>query len=132
MKKRDTISVSFKNYLSIHQSKSKNNFLISFLFSEKVPHFLANPSLPSLSESLAIQNSSNAQTNVIPIPWNVLKHYENEITSLWLHNHKKRKDILQTRAVLLILLLLELEISGVAVQSIHQNIAKWWLLGGTA
>ena len=36
------------------------------------------------------------------------------------HSHKKRKDSLETRAVLLIFVL-EFEISGVAVQSIHQN-----------
>ena len=47
------------------------------------------------------------------------------------HSHKKRKDSLETRAVLLIFLL-ELEISGVAVQSIHQNSEKWRLLLGTA
>ena len=38
-------------------------------------------------------------------------------------SHKKRKDSLETRAVLLILLL-ELEIFVVAVQSIHQNSKK--------
>ena len=37
-----------------------------------------------------------------------------------LHSHKKRRDGLETRAVLLIFSL-ELEISGVAVQSIHQS-----------
>ena len=47
------------------------------------------------------------------------------------HSHKKRKDSLETRAVLLIFSL-ELEISGVAVQSIHQNSEKWRLLLGTA
>ena len=36
------------------------------------------------------------------------------------HSHKMQKDSLETRAVLLIFLL-ELEISGVTVQSIHQN-----------
>ena len=36
------------------------------------------------------------------------------------HSHKKRKDSLETRGVLLIFSL-ELETSGVAVQSIHQN-----------
>ena len=36
------------------------------------------------------------------------------------HNHKERKESLETRAVRLIFPL-ELEISGVAVQSIHQN-----------
>ena len=45
------------------------------------------------------------------------------------HSHKKRKDTLETRAVLLIFSL-ELEISGVAIQSIHQNIEKRWLLWG--
>ena len=43
-----------------------------------------------------------------------------------MHSHKKRKDNLETRAVLLIISL-ELEISGVAVQRIHQNSEKWWL-----
>ena len=36
------------------------------------------------------------------------------------HSHKKQKDSLETLAVLLIFSL-ELEISGVVVQSIHQN-----------
>ena len=44
---------------------------------------------------------------------------------------KKRKDTLETWAVLLIFLL-ELEISGVAVQGIHQNSEKWRRLLGTA
>ena len=39
----------------------------------------------------------------------------------------KRKDSLETRAVLLIFSLV-LEISGVAVQSVHQSTEKWWLL----
>ena len=39
------------------------------------------------------------------------------------HSHKKRKDSLQTRAVLLIFSP-ELEILGVAVRSIHQNSKK--------
>ena len=39
------------------------------------------------------------------------------------HSHKKRKDSLETRAVLLVFWL-ELEISGVAVQEIHQNSEK--------
>ena len=36
------------------------------------------------------------------------------------HSHKKRKDSLETRALLLIFLL-EIEMSGMAIQSIHQN-----------
>ena len=40
--------------------------------------------------------------------------------------HEKRKDSLETRAVMLIFSL-ELEISGVAVQRIHQNSEKWCL-----
>ena len=47
------------------------------------------------------------------------------------HSLKKGKDCLETLAVLLIFLL-ELVISGVAVQSIHQNSKKWQLLLGTA
>ena len=39
------------------------------------------------------------------------------------HSHKKRKDSLETRVALFIFLL-ELEISGVDVQSIHQNSEK--------
>ena len=42
------------------------------------------------------------------------------------HSQKKRKDSLGTRAVLLIFSL-ELEISGLAIQRIHQNSEKWWL-----
>ena len=42
----------------------------------------------------------------------------------FLHSHKKQKNTLDTRALLWIFSL-ELEISGVAVQSIHQNIKKW-------
>ena len=48
---------------------------------------------------------------------------------LMYHGHKKQKDSLERRAVLLIFSL-EVEIFGVAVQSIHQNREKWWLLGG--
>ena len=39
------------------------------------------------------------------------------------HSHKKRKDSLETRAVMLILSL-KLEICGVAVHSTHQNSEK--------
>ena len=47
------------------------------------------------------------------------------------HSNKKRKDSLETRAVLLIFSL-EREMSGLAVQSIHQNSEKWQLLLGIA
>ena len=50
---------------------------------------------------------------------------------IYKHSQKKRKDSLETRAVLLIFSL-ELEISRVAVQNIHQNSEKWQLLLGTA
>ena len=43
----------------------------------------------------------------------------------------KWKDSLETQAALLIFLL-QREISGVAVQRIHQNSKKWRLLLGTA
>ena len=43
------------------------------------------------------------------------------------HSHKKRKDSLEMRAVLLIFAL-EIEISGVVVQKIHQNSKKCRLL----
>ena len=43
----------------------------------------------------------------------------------YLRNHKKRKDSLETRAVLTFSL--ELEISRVAIQVIHQKIKKWLL-----
>ena len=42
------------------------------------------------------------------------------------HSHRSRKGGLETRAVLLIFSL-EFEISGVAVQRIHQNSEKWRL-----
>ena len=42
------------------------------------------------------------------------------------HSHKKRKDSLETRTILLIFSL-ELEISGVAVQKLQWNSKKWWL-----
>ena len=45
------------------------------------------------------------------------------ITSLLLHSHKKQRDNLETRAVLLIFSL-EREIFGVALQSIHQKTTK--------
>ena len=44
-----------------------------------------------------------------------------------IHHSKKRKDILETRDDVLLIFSLELEISGVAVQSIHQNCEKWCL-----
>ena len=47
------------------------------------------------------------------------------------HSRKKRKDSLEARAVLS-MFLLELELSGVAVQGIDQNNEKWRLLLGTA
>ena len=40
------------------------------------------------------------------------------------HSHTRRTDSLKTRAVLLIFLP-QLEISGVVVQSMHQNSEKW-------
>ena len=54
-----------------------------------------------------------------------------EIYFVHKHSHKKRKDSLERWAVLLIFFL-ELEISGVAVQRIHQSSEKWQLLPGTA
>ena len=56
------------------------------------------------------------------------KHSGSNITY---NRHKKREDSLETRGVLLIFSP-ELEISGVAVQGIHQNSKKWRLLLGTA
>ena len=46
------------------------------------------------------------------------------IINEFFHSLKKRKDSLETRAILL-MFSLELEISVVAVQSIHQNNEKW-------
>ena len=86
-----------------------------------------------------------------PMSWNILMivfllcpfagHYDflttesinplvlGSIFSRFDHIYKKRKDSLETQAILLILLL-ELEMSGVAVQTIHQNSKKWKLLLG--
>ena len=62
----------------------------------------------------------------------VRKHFACETYSenigQYKHSHKKQKDSLKARAVQLIFSL-ELEISGVVVQSINQNIEKWWLCG---
>ena len=44
---------------------------------------------------------------------------------MYQYSNKKRKVSLETRAALVIFSL-ELEISGVAVQGIHQNSEKWW------
>ena len=41
----------------------------------------------------------------------------------WYHSHKKQKDSLETQ-VLFVIFWLELEIFGVAIQSIHQNSKK--------
>ena len=40
------------------------------------------------------------------------------------HNHKKHENSLETQ-ILLMIFSLELQISGVAVQRIHQNSKKW-------
>ena len=61
---------------------------------------------------------------------NTMKN-ENIHLNSWHHSHKKQKDGLETRAVLLIFSL-ELEISGVAIERIHQTSEKWWLLWGIA
>ena len=53
------------------------------------------------------------------------------VDSYYNHSHKKRKDSLETRAVLLIFSF-ELEISEVTEQSIHQNSEKRQLLRGIA
>ena len=45
----------------------------------------------------------------------------------WKPSHKKRKDSLETRGIML-MFSLELEISGVAVQGIHQNNKRSYLL----
>ena len=57
---------------------------------------------------------------------NTIKNESIHLNSLQ-HGHKKQKNSLETQVVLLIFSL-ELEISGVAVQRIHQNSEKWWLL----
>ena len=54
-----------------------------------------------------------------------------QIVTQYDHSHKKWKDSLETRDVLLIFSL-ELQISAVAIQSIHQNSKKWRLLLGSA
>ena len=54
---------------------------------------------------------------------NTIKN-ENIHLNSWHHSHKKQKNSLETQVVLLIFLL-ELKISGVAVQRIHQNSKKW-------
>ena len=53
---------------------------------------------------------------------NTIKNESIHLNS-WHHNHKKQKNSLETQVVLLIFSL-ELEISGVVVQRIHQNSKK--------
>ena len=74
--------------------------------------------------------------NILPIYWDLCHNYcffslRAQANNLLEYSHKKWKDSLETRAVLLIISL-QLEISGVAIQSIHQNSKKWWLLWGIA
>ena len=57
-------------------------------------------------------------------PTNISHGPSSNIVSASKHSNKNRKDSLETRTILL-LFSLELEISGVAVQSIHQNSKKW-------
>ena len=66
----------------------------------------------------------------IPVNW-ILKRCLNVqlkkfavCNNVCFHSHKKREDSLETRVKLLIFLL-ELEISVMVVQSIHQNSKKW-------
>ena len=54
---------------------------------------------------------------------NTIKNESIHLNS-WHHSHKKQKNSLETQVVLLIFSL-ELEISGVVVQRIHQNSKKW-------
>ena len=59
-----------------------------------------------------------------------LKHENKPQKTLNLnHSHEKQKDSLERWTARLIFLI-ELEISGVAVQGIHQNSKKWWLFRG--
>ena len=57
---------------------------------------------------------------------NTIKNESIHLNS-WHDSHKKQKDSLETQVVLLIFLL-ELEMSGVTVQRIHQNSKKWQFL----
>ena len=43
------------------------------------------------------------------------------------HSHKKQKDSMETQALLMIFWF-EFEIPGLAIDRIHQNNEKWWLL----
>ena len=54
---------------------------------------------------------------------NTIKNKSIHLNS-WHHNHKKQKNSLETQIVLLIFSV-ELEISGVAVQRIHESSKKW-------
>ena len=57
-----------------------------------------------------------------------MKKAKKDINSLK-DRHKKQKDSLERWTAFLIFLI-ELEISGVAIQGIHQNSKKLWLLRG--
>ena len=57
---------------------------------------------------------------------NTIKNESIHLNS-WHHSHKEQKNSLETQVCIVELLIfsLELEISGVAVQRIHQNSKKW-------
>ena len=71
-----------------------------------------------VEQHFPVINQSSFSMEVFPLLSLLLTTERSDV----LHGHKKRKDSLETRAVLLIFLL-EPEISRVAVQSIHQNSA---------
>ena len=56
--------------------------------------------------------------------WKPLKWFNSRRLVKFVHSHKKRIDSLETQVISLILLL-ELEISGVVVQGVYRNSEKW-------
>ena len=71
-------------------------------------------------------NNNNMESHLICLSRSIdllSSKYEKNFT--WrFHSHKKWKDSLETRAVVTLIFSVELEISGVAVHSIHQNSVK--------
>ena len=93
-------------------------FTLNLIFFHKARKLL-NETLNKFLHKIRSTLHQTDGTFGIPYIFIYLMNYQQPL-SRFEHSHKKRKDSLETRAVLLIFSF-ELEISGVAVQSIHQT-----------
>ena len=98
-------------------------FTLNLIFFHKARKILNETLLNKFLHQIRSTLHQTDDTFEIPYIFLYLMNYKQPL-SRFEHSHKKRKDSLETRAVLLIISF-ELEISGVAVQSMHQNSEKW-------